>query len=617
VNDFFGIAAAFLLFPVLAFFPGYLLAHTLNLWQFRTRTFAFQIAASVPLSLSTGPILTFFCWKFAWPAYALITAASLFVFKPKLDRTTRIAGLIALAWSLFAALWLMDWQFPTRTYFPIYALDYSTRSAMVHSLSAFGLPAQTPFFTPGHPVALHYHFLWLLQCALIHAVAPGFITARLAFIAGAIWCGIGLMCIAALAMRILMNRRSWIVIALLAITGLDIIPAAIILIANRLHLIHMLPPSAEWWNEQIDGWIYTVLWEPHYICALIACMTGLLVLWQSRRAACILIAALCFATAVGSGSFVAFVFAAFLALWLVVDFQMPLALTGILTVLFSLPYLATLRSPAQNIGGDSLLKLTIRPFSPLPFPPIANLLLLPLNYFLELGFFAACVWVGYRRKLAPRERLLLLMALVSILICTFLKSGATANNDLGWRGFLVAQFALLILSAAYLEQVRPSRFLAALMILGLLGTTYDLLLTRLFPILSDADQVPKLKWLARDDKLGERTRANRQAYEWLRQHSRETAVIGQNPDVEAADIFYGIYADRKTVAADQSCTIGFGGSASECSAAKTKLNTLRSACLAFPISFYIVKDTDAAWNSWTESPAFANQFVRIYKCQDR
>ncbi len=615
MNDFLGIAAAWLLFPALAFFPGYLLAHALNLWQFRTRTFAFQIAASVPLSLSTGPIFTFFLWKFAWPFYALIAAASLCFFKPKLDKTTRTAALVALTWSLFAALWLMDWQFPARTYFPIYALDYSTRSAMVHSLAAFGLPAQTPFFTPGHPVALHYHFLWLLQCALIHAVAPAFITARLAFIAGAIWCGIGLMCIAALAMRILMNRRSWIVIALLSVTGLDIIPALLILAANRLHLIHMLPPSAEWWNEQVDGWIYTALWEPHYTCSLIACITGLLLLRESRRAVCIIIAALCFATAVGSGSFVALVFAAFLAVWLIVDFQTPLAVTGILTVLFSLPYLSTLRSPAQNIGSDTLLTFTIRHFSPIPLPPIANLLALPLNYFLELGFFAACVFIGYRCILAKHERMLLLMAFTSILICTFVKSGATPNNDLGWRGLLVAQFALLLLSAAYLEQVRPSRSLTALLILGLLGTTYDLLLTRFFPILSDANQVPKLNWLSLDNKLGERTQANREAYEWLHQHSKETAIIAQNPNVETDDIFHALYADRNTVAADKSCTIGFGGSASECIAAKGNLTTLSRACQAFPITFYIVKDTDPAWTTWTEKPAFANKFVRIYSCR--
>jgi hypothetical protein len=631
ITDLLGISVAFGLFPALAFFPGYLVAHLLNLWQFRRRTLPFQIAASVPLSLSIGPLCTFFAWRFAWILYLAATAWALSILlrgKPRLCKTLLTAGLVALAWSACAAVWLMDWQFSTRVYFPIYALDYSTRAAMVHALATFGLPAQTPFFYPGHPVALHYHFFWLLQCALIHSLAPSFITARLAFIAGAIWCGIGLMCTAALAMRLLMHRRSWIVIGLLAITGLDIIPAIVILIANRLHLLGMLPPSAEWWNEQVDGWIYTSLWEPHYICALIACITGLLVIWQSRRLDRVALAAVCFASAVGSGSFVALIFAAFLAVWMITNLRnsFPLAWVGILTVILSIPYLNSLRGPAQNAGGDSLFKLTVRPFSPFPLPALYDLFVLPLNYFLELGFFAACVWIGYRRKLATHERMLMTMAMTSMIICTFVKSGATPNNDLGWRGFLIAQFALLILSAAYLEQARPTRLLKLLIVLGLSGTVYDLILTRLFPILSDSGQVSKLKWLALDQRLGERTLANRNAYRWLSEHSSEQVILAQNPDVDSVDLFYGLYADRGTVAGDRSCTVGFGGNPVDCTFFETKLTKLfkgedspESACPSLPVKFVTVKDSDPVWKMpgswvWTATPVFANQFVRIFAC---
>jgi hypothetical protein len=290
-------------------------------------------------------------------------------------------------------------------------------------------------------------------------------------------------------------------------------------------------------------------------------------------------------------------------------------IAGILTVVFSLPYLATLREPAQNVGSSSLLTLTIRHFSPFPLPPVGNLLVLPLNYFLELGFFAACVFVGYRRKLARHEWMLLLMAFTSIVICTFVKSGATPNNDLGWRGFLVAQFALLILSAGYLEAVRPTRLLKTLLVIGLLGTGYDLLLTRFFPMLSDAGEVPKLKWLALDQKLGERTEGNREAYEWLHNHSSQTAVLGQNPNVDVVDIFYGLYADRKTVAGDRNCTIGFGGTVAECAKVRALLASPGEACRQVPIDFYIVKDTDPAWNMDLPGVVFANKFVRIFACE--
>jgi hypothetical protein len=631
LDDFLGIAAACALFPALAFFPGYLLAHLLNLWQFRVRTFAFQLAASVPLSLSVGPICTFLTGKFVWVAYLCAAIAAIWILLRRpltFDKTVRTAAVVGVGWSLFAAIWLMDWQFSSRVYFPIYGLDYATRAAMVHSLATFALPAQTPFFNPGHPIALHYHFLWLLQCALIHGLAPSLITARLAFIAGAIWCGLGLMCTAALAMRLLMNRRSWIVIGLLAVTGLDIIPALLILLGNRLHILGMLPPSAEWWNEQVDGWMYTALWEPHYICALIACVTGFLIIWQSRRTGLSCLAALCFATAVGSGSFVALVFAAFLVVWMIVNIRESrmLALTGALTVILSLPYLATLRGPVQSVGGAALLKLTVRPFLPFPLPPLVDLLALPLNYFLELGFFGVCVWIAYRRTLARQERMLLLMAFTSIIICTFVKSGATPNNDLGWRGFLVAQFALLILAAAYLEQVRPNRLLKVLLLLGVLGTGYDLLLTRFFPMLSDNNQVPRLKWLALDQKLGERTFGNREAYAWLQRHSSQETLTSQNPDVDMVDIFSGLYADRNILAGDRTCTAGFGGSARECApleAVLTKVFTgetdFGATCQIFPADFYIVKDADPVWKqsgswAWNQKPVFANQFVRIFAC---
>ncbi len=56
------------------------------------------------------------------------------------------------------------------------------------------------------------------------------------------------------------------------------------------------------------------------------------------------------------------------------------------------------------------------------------------------------------------------MALVSILVCTFLRSGVIANNDLGWRGFLIAQFVLLIRGAQLLygQKMRGLAVLAAL-----------------------------------------------------------------------------------------------------------------------------------------------------------
>ena len=89
---------------------------------------------------------------------------------------------------------------------------------------------------------------------------------------------------------------------------------------------------------------------------------------------------------------------------------------------------------------------------------VGNLLLLPLNYFLELGLFFVVGWWRWKTWRAKRftlERQELAagaMIGVSVLICTFLRSSLIGNNDLGWRGFLIAQFALLLWTADLLAE---------------------------------------------------------------------------------------------------------------------------------------------------------------------
>ena len=81
---------------------------------------------------------------------------------------------------------------------------------------------------------------------------------------------------------------------------------------------------------------------------------------------------------------------------------------------------------------------------------LVNGSLLPLNYALEFGFFffvAGVKWRQYRvgdEPLSRQDAACLTMLVTSTLICTFLRSSVIGNNDLGWRGFLPAQFVLLL-----------------------------------------------------------------------------------------------------------------------------------------------------------------------------
>jgi hypothetical protein len=507
----------------------------------------------------------------------------------------------------------MDWQFGGCVYMPIYSFDNGTRAAFIHCLSTFGLPAQSPFFYPGHAVALHYHFLWLLQPALVHWLAPNVISARAALIGGAIWTSLSLMCMAALATKILTGRSSFIAVVLLALSGVDLIPGYLDILPTRMHLTDLLQ---------------TAYWQPHYACALVGCFTGFLLLWHTRRATLCAVAALCFATAAGSGSFVALVFAAFVAVWMICHIRdsLPLLCAGVLAIVLALPYIATLRVPSATSGSVTWLHRIWSPFAPLSWPPLIQLLTLPVYYLAEFGFAVVCTVIVYRRKLAAHEQMLLLLAAVGLIVCSFIESSATPNNDLGWRGFMLVQFALVILAADYLEDKRPSKILMLLLGLGILGSAYDFALNRFFPILADVHAGPKPEWLGPDQKLGLRTFGNREAYNWLHRHTSPAAVIGQNPARDFIDVFSGLYGDRRIIAGDRTCTTGFGGSADECApvmALLTKVfsgqTNLSDACPLLPADLYIVKDTDPAWGHahswiWRQQPLFANQFVRVFAC---
>jgi hypothetical protein len=366
-------------------------------------------------------------------------------------------------------------------------------------------------------------------------------------------------------------------------------------------------------------------------------------------------AGLAFASAVGAGIYVPLVFAVFLAIWTVVlaakrQFRASatFVLSGVVATACVIPFL---RSLAGSKGsGGSFLQLTMRSFElgelflrilhlDRPWQLVAgDALMLPLNYLLELGVFFL---IGYlmckrfwksRKSLSQPELAALLMAGTSLFICTFVRSGVIANNDLGWRGFLICQFILLLWGADLLPKLnevhsRATGFIGFFILLGALGVAYDLAILRLYPVLSDAGAVPKILWLSDDQRLGERTTANRDAYQWLRAHTQRRAIVQQNPEV-FQDNFYGLYGQRQTMAGGKGCLTAFGGDPDDCTPLLQRLDalfaggtseTLEAACHALPVDVFIAKDTDAAWRDqaswvWKNPPAFENGFVRVYFC---
>lgn len=707
--DWLGILVSFSLFPVLAVVPGYAFGWLLDILRFRNRTLWFRLTLSIPLSIALGPILSYltsrlFSLEAAEVGYGVLCVYVLFLAirgwnsrpHPLLpfSKPQRMIVGVALIWLIVAILMLADIQIRDRLYYPVIAFDYAVRSAFVSALHTYGVPAQDPFYFPGHAVGLRYHYLWLIQCAIVqrlgHRMVGSVIEARHALIGGTLWCGLGMLCLVPLYLRLFsplgrdrLLRRTLIGIGLMGVTGLDLLPA---LLKMRLYFtgtIRGVSPSVEWWNEQVDGWLYTMLWEPHYVCSLIACLTAFLILWDApndaRKGRWIVsstVAGFALATSVGAGIYIAFVFAVFLGVWICITFfqkwRMPsshvpetvhLLVAGAVTVLAAVPYLLELRGrpgSGGSGGGGMPVVFTVRAFDGIvDFSRLfehtwqlylTRAILLPLNYFMELGFFFAVGWIVWkhfrqeRKSPTRQEWAAFAMAGVSVTICTFFKSSLIANNDLGWRGFLPAQFILLLWAADLLrgkdaqsdERIAPPLVLrkrpwiAALVIVGAAGTICDMAILRTYPLLADRGTLPKIGWMSEDDQLGRRTYASREAYQWLDAHTIPQSVIQQNPNPIYQDTFYGMYGNRQTVAEDLSCTAGFTTDTSGCQpitdrltklfASGARSETFESSCADLPIDTVVAKDTDAAWGDpaswvWSREPIFSNRYFRLFSCK--
>jgi hypothetical protein len=685
-------AVAFALFALFVFLPGYGLAWALDLLGFRRRATLLQrLVIAVPVSIGAFPALTYLTWRWSASAVWALFGASWLVFivalrdrrAPRLpiSRTTLAVGAIVVAWIVVGMACLIDMQIGGRLYFPTVSYDYMLRTAITSSITRSGVPPDNPYFFPGRSFPLRYHYFWFLPCSLVDRLGGSSVDARQAMIAGTLWCGIGVIALIALYLRFFqprgeagVERRTLIAVALLGVTGLDVIPITLVSMMRGA-----VVESLEWWNGPIMGWVHAVLWVPHHVAALIACFTGFLVVYYSfdaahadrlRRTTAAIAAGAMFASGVGLSIYVTMVFAAALGVLVVLltvnrywREGATLASSGIVAVVVALPYLRSLAGGGAAAVGETgggtaptagpLLQFAVRPFL-IPdaivqtlWPnrpwavPLTDLLLLPLNYFLELGFFLlVAIWMVRRLRRQPQLTLSDLSAVslvaTSVLICTFFRSSVISNNDLGWRGFLVAQFVLLIWAAELWDEgvlTAPARagLVAVCVMFGVAGTIYELSMIRFYTFIADHFTVPNSAWFVADRHLGERTYALRGLYEDLRQRVPTDGVLQHNPNQVLGDVFHGLYADRQTAVETPSCGVVFGGTSDRCNEAMPLLSTIfnepaidwssiEAACERFAIDAIVVKNTDRAiWSDrstwvWTRQPVVANDYARVFSC---
>ena len=639
-HDIEGTVAAFFLFGLLTVVPGYVVGSVLAVFSFARRTLVARMAISICLSIATVPILTYL-W---WPACALTWCAFPVVLvrgkRPAVGRLSkeRLAVLAIVAgWVVIGTACLIDLQIGNRLYVPVTSFDYMLRTAITAAVERTGVPPANPYFYAGHGFILRYHYFWYMLCGLVGRMGRPFITARIAVIAGTLWSGIGLVSVIALYTHLSggrkPDRRMLIAVALLSVTGLDIVPLAI-----RFLLTGRFDASSEWWNEPVLSWANSVFWQPHSIAALVACVTGLLVIREAARIPGAVIGGSAIASALGLSVYVTFVFVIFLIVWLAMRAKSGvICAAGVVAFTMSLPYLLELARESQGSGSRGVgasarlpIQFAVRSFYFAEAlvgsgnswrTTFANTLALPLNYFLEFGFFFV---VGIRQWKRNRDRCEMALLITSILICTFLRSNSIANNDLGWRGIIFAQFILLIW-ASELWDKRVPRAMGVMLALGVMATVYDVTMLRIYPLLLDSFDIPRYHWLAPDHRLGERTYALREVYERLGRELPEKAIVQQNPNRVPGDLFYGLYADRQTAVETPSCGVVFGGDSTLCQSMLAPIREvfdgggMDRVCREFSISAVIVKDTDAAWNdktSWVlkREPLIGNRYGRAFLC---
>lgn len=666
---------AFVLLALFSFVPGYAVGWIADLVDFRRRTPATRLALSVPLSIGVAPLVayltsrlgsiavTWCAFGLLWLVFGAIAIGELRRFRWRIDRRVAVYAVIVAGWVAIGLVSLIDWSWDRRLYYSVVSHDYALRSAIVSAISRDGIPPSNPSFFPGHAVPLRYHYCWLIPCSLVARMGGGWVSSRHAIIAGALWCGIGLMATVALYLRFVhpdgarrIHRRTLLGVGLLAVTGLDIIPNLAIALAG-----HPLP-EPEWWNEQVSAWITSMLWVPHHIAALVAGLTGVLILWHSaaaetRRWPAMLVAAFCLAGCVAESIYVGLVLAAALAAWTLITLLKGwkretglLVGMGVLALVLAAPQLWELAAfaPAATTaatlpGGGHILSLGMRRFLPVAAwaersgaPNLVYAAFLPLNYLFEFGLFgfagAWFLWRAWCRRTLDRYELAsLTMVAVSLLIATLVRSTVIPNNDLGYRGMLLAQFFLLLWAVELLDGPKVARrpLVMVLLWVGVASSIYEAATLRLYTVVSDAVPLPRYSWLNPTADTGRRLYEARAAYERLKTMLGPDAIVQQNPDTVPGDLPWGLYADRRTVADTLSCDTAMGGDPRECAAAIARIaplfeGTLQpeevdGVCRALGISLLVVKDTDPVWRIpeswvWRRKPDSAGNHVRVFRC---
>jgi hypothetical protein len=176
------------------------------------------------------------------------------------------------------------------------------------------------------------------------------------------------------------------------------------------------------------------------------------------------------------------------------------------------------------------------------------------------------------------------------------------------------------------------RLVTITLVLGVMGSGYEIFVQRSYPILADLTNGYKYSWLSPDRQLGRRTFEVRRAYETMDRILPANAIVQAGPVPLEGNVAAELYSGRQMIADVGDCGTVFGGSKQFCNEViLPRLNPLfddrnpvsaemvSETCRQFSITALLFKDTDPVWRDkrswiWDMHPLFSSDFVRVIPC---
>jgi hypothetical protein len=169
--------------------------------------------------------------------------------------------------------------------------------------------------------------------------------------------------------------------------------------------------------------------------------------------------------------------------------------------------------------------------------------------------------------------------------------------------------------------------LAVTLVLGVVGTAYEVVMLRSATFLYDNGRVAGLSWMDSDHQLGKRSYALRRMYETLSGTLAPAAVVQNNPATEDF-IPRAYYSGRDSAADSFSCKLLQNEERANCKERVRRVamlyafksDELQPVCSDYGIDVVVAQDTDPAWSDpeswvWKRRPLFANDFARAFECR--